>query len=75
MIQVKLWSDETETQFVHCGNLQGVKTRHREGFDDVWWVELDHEETHGWSPTNIKFRFDKEENALAFHTALLAHLS
>jgi hypothetical protein len=74
MIQVKLWSDDTVTQMVHPGVLQGVRTKQRAG-DDEWWVEVDHEETYGWSPQCIKFQFDKEENALAFHNALLTHLS
>jgi hypothetical protein len=75
MIQVRLWSGDTVTQMVHPGVLQAVRTRQREGSDDLWTVELDHEEAHGWSPREIKFQFDKEENALAFHNALLTHLS
>jgi hypothetical protein len=74
MIQVRLWSGDTVTQMAHPGVLQAVQTRQREE-DDVWTVVLDHEETHGWSPRDIKFHFDKEENALAFHNALLTHLS
>jgi hypothetical protein len=74
MIQVKLWEDCTVTRIVHCSNLREVWTKQREA-DDLWTVQLDHDETHGWSPTEIKFYFDKEENALAFHVALLAHLS
>lgn len=76
MIQVRLWSGDTVTQMVHPGVLQAVRTRQREGSDDLWTVELDHEDAaHGWSPREIKFQFDKEENALAFHNALLTHLS
>jgi hypothetical protein len=74
MIQVRLWGGVTVTQMVHPGVLQAVRTKQREA-DDVWTVELDHEEAHGWSPRDIKFQFDKEENALAFHNALLTHLS
>jgi hypothetical protein len=74
MIQVRLWSGDTTTQVVHTGNLEAVRTKQREAWDDLWTVELEHEETHGWTPRDIKFHFDKEENALAFHATLLVHL-
>lgn len=75
MIQVRLWSGDTVTQMVHPGVLQAVRTKQRVAAE-VWTVELDHEDAaYGWSPRDIKFQFDKEENALAFHNALLTHLS
>jgi hypothetical protein len=73
MIQVRLAGDYTMTEVVHCGVLRAVRTKQC-GAQDWWTVELDHEETHGWTPRDIKFHFDKEENALAFHISLLAQL-
>lgn len=75
MIQVKLWSGDTVTQMAHPGALQAVRTKQRELTADKWTVEVDHEESHGWSPQCISFSFDKEDNALAFHNALLTQLS
>jgi hypothetical protein len=75
MVQVKLWSGDTVTQIVHPGVLQAVRTKQREVVEDKWTVELDHEESRGWSPQCISFSFDKEDNALAFHNALLTQLS
>jgi hypothetical protein len=76
MVQVRLWSGDTDTVAVDGCALESVRTKHRELWHDLWVVELAQAApNYGWCQETIKFDFDKEDNALAFHAALLTQLA